>query len=86
MKEAAQQSKSQQISPQQRQAAQQAQQNQQAQAQNAQQGAQLGIEVVLNTLKDAERRKLEQLAKLLQEAVQQVTDLVKRQAEAKAAK
>ena len=60
MKDAAQQAQNQQISPQQRQAAQQAQQNQQAQAQNAQQQAQIGIEVVLNTLKDAERRKLEQ--------------------------
>jgi len=80
MKDAAQQAQSQQISPQQRGAAQQAQQNQQAQAQNAQQQAQIGIEVVLNTLKDAERRKLEQLAKLLDDAVKSIQDLVRRQA------
>jgi hypothetical protein len=80
MKDAAQQAQNQQISPQQRQAAQQAQQNQQAQAQNAQQQAQIGIEVVLNTLKDAERRKLERLAKLLDDAVKAVADLVTRQA------
>jgi hypothetical protein len=80
MKEAAQQAQSQQISPQQRGAAQQAQQNQQAQAQNGQQQAQIGIEVVLNTLKDAERRKLEQLAKMLDDAIKSITDLVRRQA------
>lgn len=80
MKQAAQQSTSQQISPQQRQAAQQAQQNQQAQAQNAQQQAQLGIEVVLNTLKDAERRKLEKLVQLLGKAKEEIEDLVRRQA------
>jgi hypothetical protein len=80
MKDAAQQAQNQQVSPQQRQAAQQAQQNQQAQAQNAQQQAQIGIEVVLNTLKDAERRKLERLAKLLDDAVKAVADLVVRQA------
>jgi hypothetical protein len=80
MKQAAQQAQNQQISPQQRQAAQQAQKNQQAQAQNAQQQAQIGIEVVLNTLKDAERRKLEQLAKLLNDAVKAIEDLVRRQA------
>lgn len=80
MKDAAQQAQNQQISPQQRQAAQQAQQNQQAQAQNAQQQAQIGIEVVLNTLKDAERRKLERLAKLLDDAIKSIADLVTRQA------
>jgi hypothetical protein len=80
MKDAAQQAQSQQIAPQQRGAAQQAQQNQQAQAQNGQQQAQLGIEVVLNTLKDAERRKLEQLAKMLDDALKSIGDLVRRQA------
>lgn len=80
MKQASEQAKSQQISPQQRQAAQQAEENQQAQAQNAQQQAQLGIEVVLNTLKDAEKRKLEKLAKLLDKAKQDIEDLIRRQA------
>ncbi len=80
MKEAAQQAKSQQISQQQQSAAQQAQQNQQAGAQQAQQQAQLGLEVVLNTLKDAERRKLEQLAKALDEAIAAIKELVRRQA------
>jgi len=80
MKQAADQAKSQQISQQQRQASAQAQQNQQAQAQNAQQQAQLGIEVVLNTLKDADKRKLEQLIKLLDEAKKNIEELVRRQA------
>ena len=80
MKQAAEQAKSQQITPQQRQAADQAQKNQQAPAQNAQQQAELGIQVVLNTLKDAERRKLEKLKDLLDKAVEQIADLVRRQA------
>ncbi|MDB5324202.1 MAG: hypothetical protein JWN40_5833, partial [Phycisphaerales bacterium] len=80
MKDAAQKAQSQQISPQQRQAADAAKQNQQAQAQNQQQQAQLGIEVVLNTLKDAERRKLEQLTKQLDDTIKAIQDLVRRQA------
>lgn len=80
MKEATQTAQRQQVSPQQRKASEQAQQNQQAGAQQAQQQAELGLEQVLNTLKDAERRKLEQLAKLLDEAIKAIQDLVRRQA------
>jgi hypothetical protein len=79
MKDAAAQAQSQQVSQQQRTAGDQAQQNKQAQAQAAQKQAELGLEVVLNTLKDAERRKLEQLAKLFDDLIKQIQDLVRRQ-------
>lgn len=80
MKQAAQQSKSQNISQQQQSAAQQAQQNQQSSAQNSQKQAELGLQVVLDTLREAERRKLEELAKQLNDAENAVKKLVIRQA------
>jgi hypothetical protein len=79
MKDAANQAQSQQVSPQQRSASQDVQQNRQAQAQGSQKQAEIGLELVLNTLKDAERRKLEQLAKLFDDLIKQIQDLVRRQ-------
>ncbi len=55
-------------------------QNQQAQAQSAQKQAELGLQMMLNSLKEAERRKIEELAKKLEELQQLVANLIRRQA------
>ncbi len=65
---------------QQQQSAKSMQQNQQAQAQNAQKQVDLGIEMMLQKLKEAERRKLEELAKQLEEVQKLVAELIRRQA------
>ena len=80
MKKASQQSQQQQVSSQQSQASQAAQQNQQAQAQAKQKQAELGLQMMLDTLREAERRKLEQLRKELAKLQELVAALVIRQA------
>ena len=80
MQQAAQQAQQQQVSPNQQQAAQQAQQNQQAQAQQKQKQAELGLQMMLDTLREAERRKLEQLAKELAKLQELIANLIRRQA------
>jgi hypothetical protein len=80
MKQAAQTGQQQGVPSKQQQASQAMQQNQQAQAQQNQKQAALGLEMILAKLKEAERRKLEQLAKQLEELQKLVADLVRRQA------
>ena len=80
MKQAAQQAQQQQVSKNQQQASQSAQQNQQAQAQSRQKQAELGLQMMLDTLREAERRKLEQLAKELAKLQELLANLVRRQA------
>ena len=80
MKQAAQTGQQQGVPSKQQQASQAMQQNQQAQAQQAQKQAALGLEMVLAKLREAERRKLEQLAKQLEEMQKLVADLLRRQA------
>ncbi|HEV7300548.1 MAG TPA: hypothetical protein VGN72_14375 [Tepidisphaeraceae bacterium] len=80
LKQAASTAKQQQVSPSQQQASSSMKQNQQTPAQAAQKKAELGLEMVINALRDAEKRKLEELAKKLAEMQQQLAMLVKRQA------
>ena len=80
MKQAAKTAQEQAIPSKQQQSAQAMQQNQQAQAQAAQKGVELGLEMVLAKLREAERRKLEQLSKQLEEMQKLVADLIRRQA------
>ena len=79
MKQAASTGKAQQVSPNQSKASKAAKQNQQASAQSAQKQAELGLQMMLNNLREAERRKLEELAKKLAEIQQQIANLVRRQ-------
>ena len=80
MKQAAQTSQQQSVPQKQQEAADKAQQNQQAQAQNNQKQAELGLQMMLDTLREAERRKLEKLAKQLDDAIKAVENLVRQQA------
>ncbi len=80
MKKAAQTGKQQQVSQNQQKAAQQAKQNQQAQAQAAQKQVELGLELMLNELREAERHKLAELQKKLEELQNQIANLIRRQA------
>jgi hypothetical protein len=80
MKQAAQTGTNQQVSQNQNKASQQAKQNQQSQAQATQKQVELGLQMVLNQLKEAERRKLAELSKQLAELQKQVANLVRRQA------
>jgi hypothetical protein len=79
MKAAAQAGNEQQVPGKQSQSSESMQQNQQAQAQQAQKQAEIGIEMIIAKLKDAERRKLEELQAKLAEIQQLVNDLVRRQ-------
>ena len=79
MKQAAQTGNQQQVPGKQSQSAQAMQQNQQAQAQQAQKQAEIGLEMIIAKLKEAERRKLEELQTKLAEIQQLVNDLVRRQ-------
>ena len=56
------------------------QQNQQSQAQSAQKQAELGLQMMLNDLKEAEKHKLDELARKLAELQQQVAILIRLQA------
>ena len=80
MKQAAQTGNEQQVPGKQSQASQSMQQNQQAQAQQQQKQAEIGLEMIIAKLKEAERRKLEELQAKLAEVQQLVNDLVRRQA------
>lgn len=80
MKQASQQSKQQQVSQSQQQASQQAQQNQMANAANKQKQAELGLQMMLDTMREAEKRKLEQLARELAKLQDLVVELIRRQA------
>jgi hypothetical protein len=80
MKQAAETSQSQQVPQKQQNASQQLQQNQQADAQNNQKQAELGLQMMLDTLREAERRKLETLNKQLDTVIQAVANLVRQQA------
>jgi hypothetical protein len=80
MKQASEQSQQQQVSPNQKQAAQSTKQNQQSQAQAKQKQAELGLQVMLDTLREAERRKLEQLNKELAKLQELIDNLIRRQA------
>jgi hypothetical protein len=80
MKDAAQTAQQQAVAPKQQEAADAAEQNQQAKAQNNQKQAELGLQMMLDTLREAEKRKLEKLAKQLDDAVKAVENLVRQQA------
>src|SRR5438874_13830924 len=80
MKQAANTGQQQQVSQNQSKAAQQAKQNQQSGAQATQKQAELGLQLILNELREAERRKLAELSKQLAELQKQVANLVRRQA------
>src|SRR5688500_11675324 len=80
MKQAAQTGQAQQVAPNQSKAAQAAKQNQQANAQASQKQAELGLQMMLSALREAERRKLEELSKKLAEIQQQLAILIRRQA------
>ena len=80
MKAAAQTGNDQQVPGKQDQASQAMQQNQQGQAEQDQQMAQIGLQMVIAKLTEAERRKLEELQAKLADAKQLVEDLVRRQA------
>jgi hypothetical protein len=80
MKQAAQTGNEQQVPGKQSQASQAMQQNQQAQAQQQQKQAEIGLDMIIAKLKEAERRKLEELQAKLAEVQQLVDDLVRRQA------
>lgn len=80
MKSAAEKAQSQNVPQNQQQAARQTSQNQQAAAQQSQQQAELGLEIVLNELKEAERRELARLREQLAKLQEQVANLVRRQA------
>ncbi|MBC8107170.1 MAG: hypothetical protein H7Z14_11315, partial [Anaerolineae bacterium] len=67
MEKAQQTSKQQNVQKSQQQAAQNAKQNQQAPAQSAQRQAELGLEMMLNQLREAERNRLAELSKKLEE-------------------
>ncbi len=80
MKQAAQTGQQQQVPGKQSQAAQSMRQNQQAQAQQQQKQVELGIDMIINKLKEAERRKLEELARQLEEVQRLIAELIQRQA------
>lgn len=80
MKEAANTGQQQNVAPNQSKAAAAAAQNQQSQAQSSQKQAELGLQLILNSLREAERHKLDELAKKLEEMQQQVANLIRRQA------
>lgn len=64
----------------QQQASQNMQQNRQSQTQQAQNSAELGLEQMINELREAEKRKLEELAAKLAELQELVANLIRRQA------
>lgn len=80
MKEASERGKQAQVPQKQQQAADSQRQNQQGDAERARQQAQIGLEMVLNELKEAERQKLQELQKKLAQLQEQVERLIRRQA------
>jgi hypothetical protein len=80
MQRAAQQGQQQQTAQNQQRASQQARQNQQAQAQQAQRQAELGLQLMVDQLREAEQHRLAELQKKLAELQEQVQTLIRRQA------
>ena len=80
LERAAQTGQQQQVPQQQQQASQAQRQNQQSQAQQRRQQAEIGLEMMLNELREAERRKLEELQRQLAQMQEQIERLVRRQA------
>jgi hypothetical protein len=80
MRQAAQTSQQQAVPQKQQEASEKTEQNQQAQAQNDQKQAELGLQMMLDTLREAERRKLEKLVRQLDNAIQAVQNLIRQQA------
>lgn len=79
MRQAQKQGQRQNVSQNQKQASQQMQQNKQSDAKQSQQQAELGLETMLNELRDAQKRKLAELQKKLAELQQQIEILIRRQ-------
>lgn len=80
MKKAAQAAQQQQVSNQQRRAAQESRQNSRSGTQQSQQQAEIGLQLVLSQLRDAEREQLRQLERQLAELAEQIERLLERQA------
>jgi hypothetical protein len=80
MKDAAQTGQQQKVPGKQQQAAQSMAQNQQADAQSQQAQIQLGLDMIINKLKEADQRKLEELARQLDDMQKLLAELVRRQA------
>ena len=80
MKKAAQMGKSQGISSKQQQAAKNMEENQQAQAQQNQHQVEVGIDQILNKLREAEKKRLEELARQLEQMQQLIAGLIEHQA------
>jgi hypothetical protein len=79
MKSAAQTGKQQGVPQKQQQSSEEMQQNQQSNAQNDQKQVELGFEMILEKLKEAQRHKLEELQGKLAELLQRVDELILRQ-------
>lgn len=79
MKQAQKQGQRQNVSQNQQQASSQMKQNKQNDAKQSQQQAELGLETMLNELRDAQKRKLAELQKKLAELQQQIEILIRRQ-------
>jgi hypothetical protein len=80
MKQAARTGQQQQVPQNQRKASESARQNQQSSAQTAQKQAEIGLELIISQLREAERRKLEELSRQLAALQQQLANLIRRQA------
>ncbi len=80
MRKAAQTAQQQQVVPSQRQAAKSAEENRQSEAQAAQRQAELGLQMILGDLQEAQRHKMEELARHQADLKKQVEHLVRRQA------
>jgi hypothetical protein len=80
LKRASDQGRQQQVSPSQQRAASAMSKNQQNQAQNEQRRAEIGLQVMMDSLKEAERHKLEELTRKLADLQEQLRTLVRRQA------
>jgi hypothetical protein len=79
MKKAAQQGQKQSVSQNQRSASQNVKQNQQSKARQNQQQAELGLEMMLSELREAEKRKLAELQRKLAELQELIATLIRRQ-------
>lgn len=80
MKKSAQTGRGQQVPANQSRAADLASRNQQAQAQSAQRQSELGLQLMLNDLREAENRKLAELSRQLAKIQEQIARLIQRQA------
>ena len=80
MRNAARMARQQQVTQNQRRSSQQSRQNQQQSAQASQRQVELGLEMILNELREAERRRLRELQRELADLQKQVQTLLRRQA------